>query len=73
MDKVLINIIHPDLAKEFMIGNIIFKYPKYEVVISYFKMVIGEGIVFSEGEVWKGKRKVMSKLFSFDLINKNIP
>lgn len=73
MDKVLVTIIHPDLAQEFLIGSIIFKYPKYEVLISSFKEAIGEGIVFSEGEVWKGKRKIMSKLFSFDLITKNIP
>jgi cytochrome P450 len=35
--------------------------------------VLGEGIVLSEGETWKNKRKLLSKVFNFDLIKENIP
>lgn len=47
MDRVLIYLVHPDLAKEFLTGNTVFKYPKYEVLISSLKIAIGEGTVFS--------------------------
>jgi cytochrome P450 len=37
------------------------------------KSAFGEGIVFSEGDIWKKKRKLLSKVFNFDLIQENIP
>lgn len=37
------------------------------------KVVLGAGLIFSEGETWKKKRKIMSKVFNFDLIKENIP
>jgi cytochrome P450 len=37
------------------------------------KAAIGEGLVFSEGDNWKKKRKILSKVFNFDLIQENIP
>lgn len=30
-------------------------------------------MVFTEGDLWKNKRKLMSKVFNFDLIRENIP
>ena len=30
-------------------------------------------MVFTEGDPWKNKRKLMSKVFNFDLIKENIP
>ena len=29
---------------------------------------VGEGIVFTEGEIWKKKRRVLNKVFNFDFI-----
>jgi cytochrome P450 len=30
-------------------------------------------MIFSEGENWKNKRRIISKVFNFDLIKANIP
>jgi cytochrome P450 len=35
--------------------------------------ILGQGIVFAEGEQWKNKRKTLSKAFKHDLILENIP
>jgi cytochrome P450 len=58
--------------KEFYSGNTPYKYPKLEMLIAGIKAVLGEGLVFSEAEMWKNKRKLMSKVFNFDLIKENI-
>jgi cytochrome P450 len=36
------------------------------------KAAFGEGLVFSEGDIWKKKKKILSKVFNFDLIKENI-
>jgi cytochrome P450 len=43
------------------------------MVIAATKAAVGEGLVLSEGEAWKCKRKLLSKVFNFDLIKENIP
>jgi cytochrome P450 len=72
-DKAFIVLINPDLIKEFYNGNTPYIYKKIEIVEIGTKAVLGEGLVFSEGEIWKNKRKLMSKVFNFDLIKENIP
>ncbi len=42
-------------------------------MIRGLKDVLGEGIVFSEGNTWKNKRKIISKVFNFELLMENIP
>ena len=42
-------------------------------MLTAMTLVMGDGLAFSEGENWKRKRKIMSKVFNFDLIKKNIP
>lgn len=74
IEKVFIYFAHPDLIKEFVSGNVIHKYHKYSKLAEPLKLVFGEGgLVFSEGEDWKNKRKLMSKVFNFELLTKNIP
>ena len=48
-------------------------YTKDTKLSSGIRMIIGNGLVFSEGESWKRKRKIMSKLFNFELLKENIP
>ena len=43
------------------------------MVVTGIKAALGEGLVFSEGEMWKRKRKLLSKVFNFDLIKEKIP
>lgn len=39
---------------------------------SSFKHLIGNGLVFSEGEEWKMKRKIMSSVFNYDFIKSKV-
>ncbi len=35
-------------------------------------MAFGKGLALTEGEEWKRKRKLFSKIFNFDLVKENI-
>jgi cytochrome P450 len=59
--------------KEFHTGNTPYIYPKLELIVAGTRAVAGEGLVFSEGDLWKNKRKLLSKVFNFDLVKENIP
>lgn len=50
----------------------ILKYVKNEAFSKGFKLVLKEGIVFSEGLVWKKKRKMLAQIFTFDMVKENI-
>ena len=72
-DKADITLIEPTLGKELLSAEKLNIYPKETAVIEGIKLIMGEGLAFSEGDSWKNKRKLMSKVFSFDLIKENIP
>ena len=57
--KILIDLIHPDLVQEFLSGENIPNYVKTDVVKNFIRAT-GEGVIFSEGKVWKMKRKVLN-------------
>lgn len=42
--------------------------PKATELIGSVVRGLGKGLVFSEGQTWKKKRRVLNKLFTFDLI-----
>ena len=41
--------------------------------ISALVGLIGPGIFFSEGDIWKKKKKILSNVFNFDFIHSQIP
>ncbi len=43
------------------------------MMVTGTKVALGNGMMFSEGEEWKKKRKLLSKVFNFDLLKENIP
>lgn len=50
LGKVVIYLSNPDLIKEFLSGNMVYKYPKYSKLIESVKLAFGEGgVAFSEG------------------------
>lgn len=73
LDKIIISLVNPDLIKEFHSANLVNSYPKFDMLVAGTKAVFGEGLAFSEGEEWKNKRKLLSKIFNFELIKENIP
>ena len=73
MNKVVITLINTNFIREFWSVEGIAKYHKFEIVILATKLTFGSGMLFSQGEKWKNKRRVISKAFSFDLLKENIP
>ena len=72
-DKIGINLAKPDLLKEFYSQDKVYIYQKESRPIEAIKIIFGHGIAFSEGNIWKQKRKAFSKVFNYDLIKANIP
>lgn len=68
-----IDIGRPELLKEFYQPANAHYYEKVKSFVSNLKRIIGGGILLSEGEIWKDKRKVMNKIFNYDFITDNIP
>ena len=46
---------------------------KFEVETSYVLSIFGSGLVFDEGQRWKGKRKILNEIFNFDFIRNLTP
>ena len=40
--------------------------------MSAIRFIMGNGLVFSEGNDWKMKRKIMSTIFNYDFIKSKI-
>jgi cytochrome P450 len=38
-----------------------------------FKIALGNTMILNEGDIWKRKRKVLSEIFNFDFIKRNVP
>ena len=36
--------------------------------LSPLRRVLGNGLVFSEGQAWKHKRKILNKVFNFNFV-----
>ena len=73
MNTIFLDLSHPDFIKEFFSNQHLYDYPKHGTLVYAYKSAMGEGVPFSEGGVWKRKRKIISKVFNFDLISKITP
>lgn len=67
-DEVILTIMDPKLKHEFFINAQ--NYIKRESSITFFlNLIFGkENIIFSEGDQWKKRRKIISKAFNFDYV-----
>lgn len=68
LSRPRIEINHPDLLRDFYAVDKHYEYPKSPKGLRLFARVAGRGLVFSEGEAWHRKRKILNKLFNFDFI-----
>ena len=64
----MLDFTHPDFIKEFYSNDNIYIYPKLESLTAPIRRAMGQGVPFSEGDVWKRKRKIINKVFNFELI-----
>ena len=68
-----IDIGNTQLIKQFYLPSNVYQYEKVKSFIANMKRLIGGGILLSEGEVWKSKRKAMNAVFNYEFITNNIP
>lgn len=73
MDQVTIDIINPDIMREFLSMEKIFIFPKKKLYIANMKRILGHGVAFSEETAWKSKRKIITSVFTFDFLKSIIP
>ena len=61
-----------EMLKDFY--NNLKKLPKNPFISEVFMVFLnGGGILFTEGEEWKRKRKIISSVFHFDFLNEMVP
>ena len=80
-DVVLFNIlhlnsiefVHPDLVQEFFSVEKSKLFTKTEEELSNARRGLGNGLILSEGNAWKMKRKVLQEVFHFDFIKSLAP
>ena len=47
--------------------------PKIQLPLQLLIHVFGKGLVFLEGDLWKSRRKTLSKVFSYDFLKTLVP
>ena len=73
LDKIVLEIINPDLLKIFYSPDNFPNYIKEESIIANTRRALGYGIAFSEGDEWKRKRKIINTVFNFNFLTSIIP
>lgn len=67
-----ISCLSPDARKEFVRHEIDGAYIKLPFLTELSSKLLGKGLVFSEGEEWKRKRRIFSAFFTYEFINSKI-
>jgi len=70
-DSWVYNICDPGMAKHILVSN--YKNYKKGVGIKQINVLLGRGIIVSEGDLWKRQRKMMQPLFSNQLLTQQLP
>ena len=73
LHQVHFDLLHPDLLQDFLSVEKLSYYTKTVETKDLFKKVGGQGLIFSEGEEWKMKRKVLTEVFNFDFLKQLAP
>jgi cytochrome P450 len=71
--EALLEIINPELVKEFYQNNNENNYVKADVITSSFKMLVKHGIIMKEGQEWKLRKKIISSVFTHDFLVHLLP
>ena len=72
-NTTFIDLLHPDLNQEFLSAEQLPNYPKTEMEFANLKTIIQNGILSSEGKVWKAKRKIIHEIFNFSFLSSITP
>ena len=71
--RVMVEFTHPDFVKSFYHQQTHYNYPKAANLVYSVKRGLGEGLVFSEGDAWKRKRRILNTVFNFEMIKELTP
>jgi cytochrome P450 len=71
-NTVFIIVLNAKIMKELLTPDKVDIYHKLGFVFRGLTSLIGEGLILSEGDSWRKKRKITSKLFTFDILLHNI-
>lgn len=71
LDKPYVFLVDPLLVKEFLLKQS--NYARAPLLNDLVKIVAGEGLVTTDGDIWKRHRKVISSAFHYDLVRDTIP
>lgn len=63
-----IDIVNPKLIKEFLNSDNLINFHKVKMYQRVLSRVMGNGLVLSEGENWKKKRRIISNIFNYDFV-----
>ena len=69
----VITLIGTEVRKQFIKHEIDYTYQKLPAMSNMMTRIFGKGLVFSEGEDWKRKRRIFSKFFTYEFIHSQIP
>ena len=61
------------LGREVLTADKVMILPKVSFLFRILLQKFGEGLVFVEGEKWRSRRKVISKVFTFDFLKELVP
>ena len=73
VDKVYLEFISPELMEEFFTHDSQFKYEKIALQKDLMTEGTGLGVIMSEGNQWKMKRKLVNEIFTFDFMKAQTP
>ena len=71
LNTVFLEIENPEMIKEIVQPKVM--QPKFRKLFSHFIRTFGYGLLFSEKELWKGKKKILTEVFNFILIMGSTP
>ena len=67
-NTIAIEFVNPELHQEFLSAEKMSNYSKTDMEFDNLRRILGDGILTSEGNVWKMKRKVLQEIFNFNFI-----
>ena len=66
--KPIIHLINPELIKDYYIRDQCYDFPKVISYMGIIKKLTGGGIAFDEGKQWHNRRRILNRVFTFDII-----
>jgi cytochrome P450 len=66
-------LINMKLAQQMFNTDRFMFFPKFELMVDLMKHTLGNGLAFKEGDSWKQRRKLLSKTFNYDFLQKLVP